>query len=691
MGSGSGFPRLRAAALVALLLAAAAPAAAGDGIRFTLVINPGKIYRGTEVKISGIIPNHNAYACSERVKIEDPSGQVVSSGDAQDWLINDDTKFKYSWTVPRDAPTGTYTAKVVVVCQGYDPSWGSKEPSFSVLNHPPVIGSVSVGPRRVKRTKKVTIRMNASDPDGTISEAGVRVISPSGNSFSVRLEGGSASWSPPPGCELGDYDVVAWVVDNDGEEASKTYRGAFSVENVPPKIVNLTVSRPRSGRKGWGVRACSTDPDDSPGGVNLSLRVTSSPGGLLASGSTSKKCLSLSFSPPSNARTVKIEARAVDGDGGEGRASRTIKLGGGKSPPGSGPGSGDSDEPSGDLPSGEHGKGVAGIPEERVGPGEAAAPPGVELGSLTPAPGGKLEARFLVYGPPGVTASVWVGNSGEISTLDGEIPGELTLEIDARGMGEGDELTFGARVFSGVSLVWEGRLSAEVPGWSDLRLTVGDPSCTGGIPAEVANLGTEPAEAEVSAEFGGDVFWETNLTLEPWGRSELEVPLPPNLSGGAISVYARPVGRGDLNPGDNRASVEISCAVRLDVDVISPGGGIVEADVTGDVVSFNYTVYVDGIPVGGGSSDLTDGRARLRLDSGGWNLSAGPHEVRVVVESSGLRAEDSARLYVPSGGGETGVGAASWSDLASAFASPYFLPIYAVLAAYLVRRRLAHS
>ena len=115
-----------------------------------------------------------------------------------------------TWTAPEIL--GTYTLTVDVT----DGKAGEATMQLTIeviVNHPPVIESLTAEPSSVVQGKTSTIKCVASDPDG--DEVSYRWSAKRGN---ISGQGSTVTWTAPQAC--GSYVIKVAVTDDRGGEAS---------------------------------------------------------------------------------------------------------------------------------------------------------------------------------------------------------------------------------------------------------------------------------------------------------------------------------------------------------------------------------------------------------------------------------------------------------------------------------------
>ncbi|OYT52045.1 hypothetical protein B6U66_02840, partial [Candidatus Bathyarchaeota archaeon ex4484_135] len=117
-------------------------------------------------------------------------------------------------------------------------------------------GSPVISPIVVTQGEKVTIGFTASDPDGELLTAEIRIVRPDGKVDVVVLTGYGPEWTyvySTEGKPIGTYEVYVTVTDPHGM-ASSLYLGSFHVE---PKPSMLAKAAPYSGLSGTVLGAAA--------------------------------------------------------------------------------------------------------------------------------------------------------------------------------------------------------------------------------------------------------------------------------------------------------------------------------------------------------------------------------------------------------------------------------------------------
>ncbi|MFC2004019.1 Ig-like domain-containing protein [Chloroflexota bacterium] len=176
---------------------------------------------------SGCILSNNTPVISS---VRSQMGRVTPSGSSEVECIASDAdgdSLTYTWSataggfsgtgqvvtwVAPDAP-GTYTITVSVM-DGRGGEATSRLTIDVVVNHPPVIESLTAGSSVVSQAMSTNIECVASDPDG--DKLSYQWATTRGN---ISGQGPVITWTAPSSCA--DYTVTVSVIDGRGGEATK--------------------------------------------------------------------------------------------------------------------------------------------------------------------------------------------------------------------------------------------------------------------------------------------------------------------------------------------------------------------------------------------------------------------------------------------------------------------------------------
>jgi len=117
-------------------------------------------------------------------------------------------------------------------------------------NEPPTVDILSVSPSSIYRGQSIQVKINATDPEGNLSNVYVNITAPSGsNAVTNGIATYNSSdgyyyyaWSAPASAELGSYNVSAKAVDNESQTATDLLANAFTVQNVNPTVHSVSAN-----------------------------------------------------------------------------------------------------------------------------------------------------------------------------------------------------------------------------------------------------------------------------------------------------------------------------------------------------------------------------------------------------------------------------------------------------------------
>ena len=152
-------------------------------------------------------------SCQVKCVASDPDGDKLSYS----WSASGDINGKGSivtWTAPATPSNYTITVKVT------DGRGGEATMQLTIgvtatINHPPVIGSLTAEPQRVKKAMTSTIKCIATDQDGD-----ELTYTWSASSGSISGKGSVATWVAPN--TFGTYTITVTVTDSRGGQATKS-------------------------------------------------------------------------------------------------------------------------------------------------------------------------------------------------------------------------------------------------------------------------------------------------------------------------------------------------------------------------------------------------------------------------------------------------------------------------------------
>lgn len=125
-------------------------------------------------------------------------------------------------------------------------------------NHLPVIFAVNVSPSRVTQASPITLKVNASDPDGDPVNLKYRWLL---NGEEIPITTNTLSQDE---FKKGD-SITVFITPDDGKDEGDPYRVDIVVSNLPPEVKNIEFSPPSpTVRDNIKVIANAVDPEGDP-------------------------------------------------------------------------------------------------------------------------------------------------------------------------------------------------------------------------------------------------------------------------------------------------------------------------------------------------------------------------------------------------------------------------------------------